>query len=364
MDPFSRHELLALLDQPPSPGVSLYLPTRRAAPDTRRERLDLANLLRRAEQELVSAFSLREPEVRAILEPARALEADDAFWRERGDGLAVFLRQGWWRAYRLPLTFPERVVVARHVHVLPLLPLFTAERAFYVLALSENEARLFAGTREGLHELSVADLPHGVRDALRYDEPQKQRGHHLGTRVGATTQTVRHGQGIGAEVQNERLGRYLRAVEDAVRPALRGQHAPLVLAGVERVRAMFRGLTHYAHVLDEGVSASPDRLPASQLHARALEVAGPVLTRRRRAAVSACTEALGTDLASTDPARITEAAASRRIDTLLLSEDLPASAVAQAEAAVADTLRSGGTVYSLPSTEVPAGAPVAALLRY
>ena len=45
------------------------------------------------------------------------------------------------------LHFDELMVVAPGFHVMPLLALLTGDGLFYVLALSQNQVRLLAGTR-------------------------------------------------------------------------------------------------------------------------------------------------------------------------------------------------------------------------
>ena len=121
----------------------------------------------------------------------------------------MFARTEWSRCYRLPLSFEELVVASDRFHVPALPPLLTGDCRFFVLALSENEARLLACTRSAVHMVNVPGLPAGVSDALRYDESQREVGSHAAERGGPGARVVVHGQGIGAEVQTERLGRYL-----------------------------------------------------------------------------------------------------------------------------------------------------------
>lgn len=209
MDVLSRDDLELLVRQPRSSCASLYMPTHRSGPETQQDPIRLKNLIRRAEESLVAA-GIRRPDASEVLRPARELIEDEAFWRHQSDGLALFLRTGWFRCYRLPLRFEEAVVVSDRFHVSPLLPLLSGDGRFFVLALSENEARLLAGTRFAVHEVNVPGLPAGVRDALRYDDPQREVGSHAAERGGPGARVVLHGQGIGAESQKERLSAIFR----------------------------------------------------------------------------------------------------------------------------------------------------------
>ena len=382
MDVLSRDDLELIVRQPRSSCASLYMPTHRSGPETQQDPIRLKNLIRRAEESLVAA-GIRRPDASEVLRPARELIEDEAFWRHQSDGLALFLRTGWFRCYRLALRFEETVVVSDRFHVSPLLPLLTCDGHFFVLALSENESRLLAGTRFNVHVVNVPGLPAGVKDALRHDDPQRELGSHAAERGGPGARVVLHGQGIGAEIQKERLGRYLQAVDGAVRRSLREQQAPLVLAGVEYVRAMYRDINTYPHLLEAGITGSPDRTSSEELHSRAWALVEPLFARDRDDAAAAFPEALGTGRASDSLEEVLPAAGAGRIDVLfvttgahVLSASHAGAGVSHAdggqesgggdpiEQAVVGTILNGGTVYAVPEREMPDRAPVAALFRY
>jgi Bacterial archaeo-eukaryotic release factor family 3 len=382
VDVLSRDDLELLIQQPRSACVSLYMPTHRSGPETQQDPIRLKNLIRRAEERLVGT-GIRRPDASEVLHPARELIEDEAFWRHQSEGLALFLRTGWFRCYRIPLTVEELVVVSDRFHVSPLLPLLTGDGRFFVLALSENEARLLVGTRSAVHVVNVPGLPAGVKDALRYDDPQRELGSHAAASGGPGARVVVHGQGIGEEVQKERLGRYLRAVDGALRPSLREQQAPLILAGVEHVRAMYRDFNTYPHLLEAGISGSPDRASSEELHTRAWALVGPLFARDRDDAVAAYRGALGTGRATDSLEEVLTAAEAGRVDVLfvptgtrVLSATNGSAGFARAdgeqelggpdliEQAVVRTMLNGGTVYAVPEGEMPNRAEVAALFRF
>lgn len=382
MDVLSRDDLELLVQQPRSPCVSLYMPTHRSGAETQQDPIRLKNLIRRAEERLVGTGT-RPPDASEVLHPARELIEDEAFWRHQSGGLALFLRAGWFRSYRLPLPFEELVVASDRFHVSPLLPFLTGDGHFFVLALSENEARLLSGTRSAVHVVNVPGLPAGVKDALRYDDPQRELGSHAAERGGPGARAVVHGQGIGAEVQKERLGRYLQAVDGALRQSLREQQGPLVLAGVDYVRAMYRHINTYPHLLEAGISGSPDRTSSEELHTRAWALVEPVFARDRDDAVAAYRAALGTGRATDSLEEVLTAAEEGRIDVLfvptgthVLSGTNGSAGVSRAhgeqelggrdliEQAVVRTMLNSGTVYAVPEGEMPNRAEVAALFRF
>src|SRR5579883_178210 len=109
MDLFTRDDLTTLLENPPSPCVSLFLPTHRGGSeqDPIRWRKHLAE----AEERLVQT-GWRAADARELLSPGRRLLEDSTFWKHQADGLAAFLAPGFQRLFRLPLTLEDRVAVA------------------------------------------------------------------------------------------------------------------------------------------------------------------------------------------------------------------------------------------------------------
>ncbi len=310
MDLFSRADLTALAGQPHTVTVSLYLPAR---PER------LAELVRHAEHELArEGIGARETD--DILAPAHALAGDTGFWRRAADGVAVFLRAGWSRVFRLPLAFDEPVVVSDRCHVLPLLPLLAGDARYFLLALGKRDARLLAGTSRGLTAVPVPDMPYG-HDAVAD----------------------------------------LRVLDRAVSDALHGHDAPLVLAGVARTRAAYRDITTYPHVLRTGVPGCPDGVSAVDLHRRAWPAVADGFTRARTAAEKAYLDALGTAQATADLAEAVAAAKAGRVATLFLPVTPGPGDRDGVEAAAVGTIRAGGTVYVVP--DVPGPGPAAVVTR-
>ena len=336
MDLFAREDLTALIEQPRTTCVSLYLPTHRAGPRSQQDPIRLANLIRAAERDLANAGTGAR-ETGELLAHAHVLAADTEFWRRAADGVAAFFRAGWSRVYRLPLAFDELAVVSDRFHVLPLLPLLAGDGRYFLLAVSEHEARLMAGTRRGLRAVAVPDMPYGVRDALRQDR---------------------------REVRGDHLVPYLRVVDRAVSRVLRGHDAPLVVAGVEHVRAAYREITSYPHVLRAGVPGSPDHVSAADLHRRAWPLVAATFTRDRTAAAAAYADALGTGLTTDDLDELAAAAREDRVGVLFVPVRVPSAHRAPVEAAAVDTIRAGGTVYVVPADDMPGPGPVAGILRH
>ena len=365
------------------PCVSVFMPTHKMAPDSAQDPIRLRNLLDEAEKQLV-AGGVRAPVAREILGPGRELSGPGWFWRYQSEGLAAFLAPGWSRMFRLPVEFPELVVVTSRFHVKPLLTLLASGHRFYVLALSQHEVRLFEGTPHAVQEAELADVPHSLRDTLRYDDLEKELGLHIAGRGGPGARAVFHGHGIGGEVDKALIERFLRQVDDGLQELLKAETAPLVLAGVNYEQAMFRQITGYRQVLGEGVAGNPEQVPIAELHKRAWAIVEPVFTRARQQAAQRYLDAAGRGRgAARAVPEIVRAAMQGQVDTLFVAAgeqrwgtadphtfEVTSHDQAQPgdedllDRAAVHTLLNSGTVLALPAQQVPSQGPAAALLRY
>jgi len=365
------------------PCVTLHMPTHRAGPATRQNPLRLKNLLRAAEDRLRSE-GMRPSERGKLLAPAALLLEDPVFWQHQSDGLAVFLRPGWSRTFRVPVTLPELAFVARTFHVTPLLPLLTDDGRFLVLALSQRSVRLVEGSRHRAHEVALKGMPSGLEDALRYDETEKEHLFHIAGRGGAPgARPAFHGHGIGEEIDKQRIRRYFRVVDHGLHETLRGRRDPMVLAAVEYEQAIYRETNTYPHLLEGAIGGNPEPLGAGELRDRAWALVEPLLMRRREEAIGRYGALAGTAQATNDLAEILASAEAGRIKTLFVPTDEqrwgswdPATGkvrlrtdprpgdVDLLDLATVRTLLSGGAVHAMPAKDLPAGPLPLAVLRF
>jgi hypothetical protein len=282
--------------------------------------------------------------------------------------LALFLAAGVARCHLLPAAVAELVTVGERFHLTPLLALVGGDEHFFVLALDLHGTRLYRGTPDRLRAVPLPGVPASLEEAMRFDDRQEQlQLHEAGpARPGGRPAAVFHGHGVGNDDAKDRITRYFREVDRGVRRALRGEHATLVLAGVDYLLPIYRRVTTYPRLAQAHVPGNPRQLGRRELHARAWAVARQELHAMRDAA-ERYQQLRGTGRTSDDLARIVEAAETGRVESLLLPvEDLaPDDArVAAVDQAVARTMACGGTVWVLPPDELPASPLPAAVLRY
>jgi hypothetical protein len=111
MKNLTRNELQTLSQQQGQWGVSLYLPTHRNSLEARQDAIRLKNLLREADSQLQS-LGMPEDQARKLLRPAWELLPQDSFWQHQGEGLALFLQEGFFQWFTAPPQLPG--VMCRH----------------------------------------------------------------------------------------------------------------------------------------------------------------------------------------------------------------------------------------------------------
>jgi hypothetical protein len=384
MDMFSKTELSQLMREQTPPCVTLYLPTHVAGADALQDPVRLKNLLQQAEDEL-SASWMRPVEARRLLQPARELPNDPLFWNQRGEGLAIFLSPDQMFAYRLPIAFDEMMVVSRRFHVKPLLPLVTGNDRFLLLALSQNHVRLFSGSRWSFEPVEVPDLPDNMKEALNYTDADRGSQTHTAMRGDRGKQSaVFHGQGGLPDSRKDDLTLFFRQVDAALRPVLREETRPLVLAGAKYLLPIYRKISNYPHIADEVLEGNYDYLTPHQIHQKAWPLLEPRFRAEGEAAALAhYRELAGASRSSYDLRQIVSAAMEGRIETLLvdnqaqqwgrydpetgdveLHDSREASDDDLLDWATVQTLSNRGTVYSIPRDQVPTGALAVAVFRY
>ncbi len=383
MNLLPKDELQTLIQPPEGLCISIFMPTYRAGIETQQNSIRLKNLLTEA-QETLLANGLRLPEAQKLLDPVRALEDDGLFWQRQSDGLAIFVAPGVFHYYCLPIKFEELVVVNEQFHLKPLLPLFSGDGRFYILALSQKAVRLLQGTRYSINEVDLPDMPTSLAEALQYDDPEKQLQFHTGTAPGPGQQgAIFHSQGVGQDDEKENLRRYLRQVADGIQKLLKDEHVPLVLAGTTPLLGIYREVNDYSYLIKEGVTGNPEPLSNQTLHQQAWKIVEPYLLEAQQEAKTQYRQLAQTKRASQDIREIVPAAHYGRIDTLfvaiddykwgafdpqnntleLRSQPKPGDGDLLDRAAV-QTLLKGGVVYALPSEQMPEEAPLAAVFRY
>lgn len=361
VDPLTAADLRSLSEHGGSPRVTIHLPTHRKGAEVRQDPVQLRNLIEAADRQLTDA-GLAE-HASHVLDPVRSLLDDREFWQHQDAGLAIFASPDVQRRFRVPIALRPTAVVGDTFHVSPLAPMLTGTGEFLVLALSQNDVRLFAATRFTIGQIALDGVPTSMAEALAHEDPERQ----LQVRSVGSGEAMFHGHGAGEQDRGE-MERFLRAVDHGLHELLGAESRPLVLACVGSHAPIFRSITRHGDVVDQIVEGNPERLRPAELHTAAWACIEPLHSAATAKAWSRYTDALGTGTATTDLDSTAAAAAEGRVDTLFVVDhtngDNPADVDERLDRAVLDTLRSSGEVACVDPNEIAHGELAVALLRY
>lgn len=359
--------------------LSLYLPLPAGRPDPPRTRILTKNLLAHAERAL-RADGLRAAAVNELVDTARHQIESALATSLPGAGLAVFAGGERGQSLRVPLRLPTMVAVGDSYAVGPLLPLLRGVDRFFTLGLSQDEIRLYEGDRFHLARMDLEGLE--IASWLTMPPPAPPQVHaFVAGRGGSATQPMFHGTDGGDEDRKTRLLQHMRGVDRALRAVVDDPDAPLVLAGVRSLQALYRRANSHPNLLPEGIDGNPRDLRLDVLHQQSWAIAKTVLRREESAALLRYADLRGRGRTLEDTDDVLTAANQGRVETLLVAAETggPGNTAngtpvirRQATRGVAEhleraavaTLRHGGAVFALPASRLPGSSPVAAALRY
>jgi hypothetical protein len=362
----SARAVAALAGAGDSPTLSLYLPLHHGTRDTREDHIRLKNLVAGA---------------RAGAVPVAALEAaaaSDAFWAHPGAGMAIFCDAAGWMRCLTPVALPELAVAAPRFHLKPLLSLVADDGAFHVLELHQRGIRLHVGTRHSLREIPLPHSHHPTAEAIA----AATHGGHA-ARPRERDHTAMWFGSAHEHGAKERAAAHFHAVDRLVRQALHDSQAPLVLAGLEWLVAIYREVNHHQRLAKEAVIADTTTMPAAELHQHAWRVVEPTLAAPRRAVEELHARSGGGRGRVESLGEILPLAREGRVASLLVASDRerwgavgaagqePTLHATRADgdedllnAAAVLALRGGATVFAVADERLASRTGASALLRY
>lgn len=267
--------------------ISIYLPTFSSGVDIRQNPVKFKQLLRKAEAELYN-MGMRKQDIETLLKPATDLVGETKFWQNQSEGLAVYIYPGEIKYYRLPFQFKECVTVSDKLHIKPLLPLFTGNGQFLVMALSKGQIRLFRCSRQNIKEIELAGAPDSVFDMQVDDDYRTNLLRRTSSPQGGSSlvyNTVTQGQGNENDYEKNELTRYFRAIDDSLMRMFEGENIPLVLAGVEYLIPIYKEKSNYPNIVEEFIKGNPEMLNGNELHKLAWEIVEPIFIEEQQKAM-------------------------------------------------------------------------------
>ncbi len=303
----TREELLQLAEIRSDACVSIYLKTSPLPQDIESNRIEFGNQLKEAFQRLEAKNFDKKRLVELEDELSAVLEADD-FWRFHANSLAVLATPDCIRTYRLANNLNTQLKISESFYLKPLMRALTFPQTAYILALSENEARVVEFFAEGPpEELKIENMPKDALSAIGKSS------------LTASLSSLTHES--GSRGRKLRLAQYARKVDEALRTVLLHSDSPLILVSTEPLSSIYRSVSSAINLVDETIFTSPDRITVSELVA----LARPILDNYHAHQLNKAKEKFelraGQNRVATDLADLAKAATYGMISLLLVDFD-------------------------------------------
>lgn len=361
--------------------VSLYMPAHKGGPQVQQDPIRLRNLLGKVATELVEADVDTEA-INELLTPARELLENNDFWQHQSSGLALFLGDDFFQYHQVPIEFDEFISVSHNFYIKPLIPFWTNNGTYYVLALSQNQVRVFEATRSSIKPLNLDSIPTSLDEALKYDTLEKQFQFHVSKYKGGGAAVYR-GQSAGEVSNRTDVVRFLRAVDRGLKSSLTHTNRPMIFVGVDYLFPMYKEINNYPMLLERSVETNPDELNAQELHKWAWPFAQDHFRQSLKQSKVRYLKLAGSAYTSDRLGDIINAAHDGQIETLFLTPGQPKWVIYDAQSrqftekdrsdlrtdsltnlAALYTLHCGGQVFVTEPGNLPTNTTAAAILRY
>jgi hypothetical protein len=348
--------------------MTVYLPTSPVTPKTEADRILLKNLVSEGVERLRNAGTSRE-RLEAIAEEMDALDVDVPFWAYQANSLALFVTPDRLVTFRLPNALEPMVETGDRFYLKPLLRSVTVPQSAFVLALGQGGVRLVEVSNDlPPYDVSVADLPTDLESAV----PETPLADKMprGTEAGRMHSKIR-------------MAQYARKVDQALRAFLPRGDVPLILAATRPLDSIYRSVSSYPYLLDQGFRGNPEQISEADLASESRTILDELFVEKMAGLRDRFAVREEQGLATIDIAYAARAATFGAVATVMVdvdavvhgSIDEETGSVTYAQAGdpgaygVIDeiarrTLATGGEVLALRAEDMPNGAQVAAILRF
>lgn len=360
----NRQDVLLLQQVRAYPALTITLPTHRTAPENRQDPIRLRNLVSQATDRLLGEFKQRE--IEPLLTRLENL-VNGIDFRYTLDGLALFVTQDFGRAFQLPFTLRERVVVDETFATRDLMFALNRSPRYWTLVLTEKPTRLLEGLRDTLIEVTQGGFP------MIHEGP----GGALPLPGGQRVQKSAY--------RDERHRQFFRRVDAALKPFLAADPVPLAVVGVDRYLSFFNEVTDHKDAILTMLTGSHDTTSPHELAKLIWPLVETNLRSRRQQVLAELEKAVGARKVASTVGEVWRFAQEGRGALLLVEQDFhyparldpsgrqlspaddPAAPGVMDDAVdeiIETVLSKGGRVIFLDNGQLAAHQQIALVLRY
>lgn len=364
--------------------VSIFIPTHRAGKKVlqREDTLYLKNQLKDVKTKL-SKKGLDNRQISNFVRPVEELIEDVSFWRNLSDGLAIFLANGVFEKFVLPVHFKEFNYVSTEFYLKPLMPMFVGDGEFYLMSLALSDVKLYKCSKHSYAEIIIDDLiPASKQDRVGYEFEQKNL--QFRTQQASGDQVMYHGHEPATAKRKNEIKKYFRAINDGIIPVLKDRSIPFFIASQDYLFDIYKTVNTYPNLHERAIKVNLNATDASELHELAWELIEPIFDQERKDKIALFRKEEGTGKTAIGIGKVLPAAIDGKIDalfcenkadifgsykkennTIVVSESEDDHGVSLMNLAAVEALIKGGKVYLLDKEDMPnPNAKLNALYRF
>jgi len=362
--------------------ISIFIPTHRAGNEVlkKQDSLSLKNQLKEVTKKL-EGHGLTRLEIENRLNPLKKMLDDGEFWRHQSDGLALFLTKDVFEKFSLPIFFEPFNYVGNELYLKPLIPMFTGDGTYFVLALELENIHFYECSRYTISKIEIKDIvPSRMEEVVGFEFEQK----NLQFRNEQKGQALFHGQGAGEDDKKNEIKCYFRAIDKGLMKILNEENKPLLVATQENFFSIYKEVNTYNRLINVPIAYNPSSLNTVALQELSWEAIKPVFDQDRKDKITTFKEFQDSEKASSFTNDILAAALEGKIDTLFCENNVEINGIynpvrnevklydekripnsSLINLAVLQTFLKGGKVYLLEHEEMPNPyAKMNAIFRY
>lgn len=262
--------------------ISIFIPTQRAGKEVLegKNQRHLKSLWKEAKTHMEEQGVSKE-KIDKMAKPVVDLIDEKEFWRHQSDGLAVFVSEGFFEKFTLPINFEPYHYISKDFYLKPLAPVFNGDGRFYLLALQADHVAFYEATRYSIGKVEVDDLiPSQLEDRVGYDYEEKNMKHKTQHNMGGVS--TQHGYEPATRDRKNEFLRYFRAVDKGLDSILHEEKVPLVVACQDYLFPIYQEASSYKYLYEKCVPGNPsDYRNMLDLHAKALEQLEPYFNKEK-----------------------------------------------------------------------------------
>lgn len=325
----------------------------------------------------IDGIPIDRERIERIVGDLQMVADDNEAWRHPGGSLIALANGSTTIVRWAPVDLTEGVTVSRSLPAHVLLSAVHHAPAFNLLELALGTVRLRGSDNGTLVDLPMGDTPKSIDAALRFDDHERQLTNHTAG-TGSGHDMVFHGHGVGAEVDAERIERFIRAVGRGVEATLqqeRRDRFPLVVHAVAEHVPLLRSSIGLDTIIEPAIDGSPDDGSEIDLYEASRAIVIQHARHRDNEMLAHFRQRRGNGTTAEGPETCASAARNGTVDVLFITRtdhlcqldvvgDHADLVDDDCDRAIIDTLTHGGDVVVVEAATIADGYECAALLRW